>query len=321
VSSLTRVFGTSTVGLVGGAATGLRLTPQPRGIVLSDAGPLPDTGVTLLNRYAPFRATRVGVLGGIRRVHFRTVRGFDALTGQQDVGNGAFAGLLVAKGLPSFGESDLFLSGLAAAGGGGEHVYYASLVEVEGRRGTGLNQWDSVIGSGRTALYLGGGPGWLLLVDDQYSGGTRSLLPLQLALGDRQGGMLGYHESALAGAYRNIARTELRWSRPSVVRGADLGFSTFGQYGSVWAGDAPYGQTASRGTVGISILAAYPTGSKRVYRADLGIPLTRSGEGGGKIEVRFSSEDRTVVFWREPDDVSRARTGTVPTSLFAFPVR
>jgi hypothetical protein len=320
-SSIARVFGTSTVGLVGAAASGIRLTPQSRGVVLSDTGAAPDTGITLVNRYSPFRATRVGVLGGIRRVHFRTVRGFDALTALQDVPNGAFAGLFAAKGLPSFGESDMFLSGVGYAGGGGEHVYYGTLVEVEGRRGTGLNRWDSVIGSGRSALYLGRGPGWMLVVDDQYSGGTRSLLPLQLALGDRQGGMLGYRSSALAGAYRNIARTDLRWSRAALVRGADVGLAAFGQVGSVWAGDAPYGRTATRGTVGISVLAAYPTGSKRLYRADVGIPLVRGGEGGGKIEVRFSSEDRTQLFWREPDDVSRARTGTVPTNLFAFPAR
>jgi hypothetical protein len=320
-SAIARVFGTSTVGLVGAAASGLRLTPQPRGIVVSDTGLAPDTGVTLLNRYSSFRATRVGVLGGIRRVHFRTVRGFDGLTAQQDVANGAFAGLFVAKGLPSLGESDMFLSGIAYAGGGGAHVYYASLVQVDGRRGAGLDRWDSVIGSGRSAVYLGRGPGWVLVMDDQFSGGTRSKLPLQLALGDRQGGMLGYHESALAGAYRNIGRTEARWTGAALVHGADVGFAAFGQAGSIWAGDAPYGRTATRGTVGFSVLAAYPTGSKRLYRADFGIPLVRGGEGGGKIEVRFSSEDRTQLFWREPDDVSRARTGTVPTSLFAFPTR
>jgi hemolysin activation/secretion protein len=133
--------------------------------------------------------------------------------------------------------------------------------------------------------------------------------------------MLGYHESVFAGAYRNIARTEARWSGASLVRGADVGFAAFGQVGSVWAGDAPYGRTATRGSVGIGVLAAYPTGSKRTYRVDVGIPLVRSGEGGGKIEVRFSSEDRTQLFWREPRDVSRARTGTVPTDLFAFPTR
>jgi hypothetical protein len=320
-SSLYRVFGTSTVGLLGAAASGLRLTPQPRGIVVSDTGLARDTGTTLLGRYSRFGTTRVGVLGGVRRVTFRTVRGFDGLTAQQDVANGAFAGLYVAKGLPSFGDGDLFLSGIAYAGGGGTKVYVASLTQVEGRRGSGLNRWDSVIGSSRSALYLGRGPGWVFITEDQFSGGTRSLLPLQLALGDRQGGILGYHESALAGAYRNVARTELRWTGASLVRNADVGFATFTQVGTIWAGDAPYGRNATRTSVGVSVLAAYPTGSKRLYRADVGIPLTRNGEGGGKIEVRFASEDRTQQFWREPHDVSRARTGTVPTSLFAFPTR
>jgi hypothetical protein len=320
-SAISRVFGTSTVGLVGGAASGLELIPQPLGIVLSDSGPASDTGTTLANRYSRFKTARVGVLGGIRRVHFRPVRGFDGLTAQQDVANGAFAGLYVAKGLPSFGESDFFLSGVAYAGGGGAKVYYATLAQVEGRRGAGMNRWDSVIGSGRTAVYVGRGPGWVFVAEDQYSGGTRSLLPLQLALGDRQGGILGYRDSPLAGAHRNVVRTEVRWTGAALVRNADLAFATFSQVGSIWAGDAPYGRTATRSSAGISILAAYPTGSKRLYRADFGFPLTHRGEGGAGIEVRFTSEDRTQLFWREPDDVSRARTGTVPTSLFAFPTR
>jgi hypothetical protein len=320
-SSISRVLGRRTVGLVGLAASGLRLTPAARGIVVTDTGLARDTGTTLAGRYSYFSTTRVGVLGGLRRVTFRTVRGFDGLTAQQDVANGVFAGLYVAKGLPSFGASDLFLSGVAYAGGGGTKVYVASLAQVEGRRGAGLGHWDSVIGSGRSALYLGRGPGWVGVIEDQLSGGTRSLLPLQLALGDRQGGILGYHDASLAGAYRNVARGELRWTGAQLVRSADVAFAAFGQAGSIWAGDAPYGRTASRGTVGVSLLAAYPTGSKRMYRVDVGIPLTRGGDGGGKLEVRFASEDRTQLFWREPDDVSRARTGTVPTSLFAFPSR
>jgi hypothetical protein len=58
-----------------------------------------------------------------------------------------------------------------------------------------------------------------------------------------------------------------------------------------------------------------------VYRVDLGFPLTRGGAGGGKIEVRFSSEDRTTRFWEEPDDVARSRTGAAPSTLFAWPSR
>jgi hypothetical protein len=159
------------------------------------------------------------------------------------------------------------------------------------------------------------------MVDDQYSTGVRPLLPMQLWLGDWRGGVLGYHSSSLAGGHRNVARAEMRWSGESLVRGADVGASAFTQVGTIWAGDAPYGVNATRSSIGFSLLAAYPTTSKRLYRVDIGIPLQRGSGGGGGIEVRFTSEDRTQVFWREPDDVTRSRTGSTPSSLFAWPAQ
>jgi hypothetical protein len=54
---------------------------------------------------------------------------------------------------------------------------------------------------------------------------------------------------------------------------------------------------------------------------DLAFPLVTSGIGGGRIELRFGSEDRTSRFWEEPLDVARARTGTAPSALFAWPTR
>jgi hypothetical protein len=320
-SGFSRVFGVRTVGLVGLAASGVRLTPERVGIVVSDTGLAPDTGTTLLNRYSAFRSTRVGVLAGTRRLTYHTVRGFNGLTSNEDVASGVGAGVYVAKGLPSMGESDLFLSGVAYAGLANEQTLLGSFWEVEGRRGQGLGYWDSVIGSSRTAFYLGRGPGVVFYAEDQLTGGVRSLLPLQLALGDREGGMLGYHNSQLAGAKRNIVHAEVRWSGEARVKKADVGLATFTEVGSVWAGDAPYGSTATRATMGVSLLAAYPSGSKRVYRADIGIPLSHGGVGGGKLEVRFWSADLTQWFWREPSDVSYARTGPVPASLFAFPTR
>jgi len=317
-SSLTRVFGTSTVGLIGLGASGLHLTPAAAGIIVSDSGLVADTGGALRDRYLPFRSGRLGVIGAVRRVMFRTVRGFDGLSGQQDVASGIMTGLFVAKGLPAFGENDLFISGAAYGGWSASQVLVTALTQWEGRRGQGENDWDSVIGSGRGALYLGR-PGAVLVVEDRYAGGSRSRLPLQLALGDRQGGILGYHATALAGARRNVLHGEFRWSTPAAIRGADVGVAPFAELGSVWRGDAPYGVTATRSTLGFSILAAYPTRSRRLYRADIGFPLTR-GNGAG-IEVRFSSVERTREFWTEPDDVSRARTGAVPVSLFAWQTR
>jgi hypothetical protein len=320
-SGLARVFGTSTMGFVGGGVNGIRLDPAQAGIVVSDSGLAADTGTTLRSRYSPFKAGRIGVLGGLARVSFRTVRGFDALVAPQDVPNGALGGLFVAKGLSAFGENDVFLSSVVYAGISSDHMRLASAIEAEGRHGPGASQWDDLIGSSRTALYLGGGPGFLFVLDDRFAGGRRALLPFQLALGDRQGGILGYNASQLVGAYRNVARADLRWSKPALVRNADVGFATFTQVGSIWAGDAPYGSTTTRTSAGVSILAAYPTGSKRLYRVDVGIPLVRGGSGGGKIEVRFSSEDNTLQFWREPDDVLRSRIGGLPSAMFSLPVR
>lgn len=320
-STITRLFGTKTVALLGVGFSGIRVRPDTAGTVLTDTGAARDTGITLRNRYAPFRAGRLGVLGGVRRLTFQTVRGFDALTAPQDVASGVVGGLFVAHGLAVFGETDFFLSGGTYAGRATEHTLLAGVAQVEGRRVVGQSDWDSVIGSGRAAFYMGQGPGFLFILEDQYSSGVRPRLPMQLWLGDRSGGILGYHRSTLAGAQRNVARSELRWSGEALVRGADVGVATFGQVGTVWAGDAPYGVNATRATIGFSLLAAYPTRSKRLYRADIGVALRRGEQGGGRVEVRFTSEDRTQTSWRESEDVTRSRTGTTPAALFASPTQ
>ncbi|MDB4886878.1 MAG: hypothetical protein JWN79_2316 [Gemmatimonadetes bacterium] len=318
-STIIRAFGTRTVTLLGVGASGIRLTPDNRGVLVEDEGLRPDTGTTLNDRYQAFRAIRVGVLGGIRRVTFTPVRGFDGLAAQQDVATGIMTGLFAAHGIPSAGESDIFLSGGVYAGKGNEHMLLATVAQMEARRDQAANVWDSMVGSGRAAFYLTTAPGMLFVLDDRYSMGLDSRLPLQLDLGDRIGGILGYRTASIAGARRNAARAELRFSRQAMVRNADVGVAAFGESGTVWAGDVPYGRSATRATVGVSLLAAYPTRSKRLYRADIGIPLTPGGDGGGRIEVRFSSEDRTGLFWREPDDISRARTGPVASTLFVTP--
>jgi hypothetical protein len=316
-SAIARVFGTRTVALLGAGASGIHLDPATAGVIVSDTGLATDTGTVLRNRYQPFRTVRLGLLAGIRRVHFTPVRGFDALHGQQDVGSGIMTGLYAAHGVS--GERDIFLSGGIYAGRGGPRALLATVAQMEARHDPATNRWDNMIGSGRAAFYVKTGPGMLLTIDDRYSTGINSRLPLQLDLGDRIGGILGYRSASLAGARRNATRAELRFSREAMMRNADVGFATFGESGTVWAGDAPYGRTATRATVGVSVMAAYPSRSKRLYRADIGFPLTRAGTGGGKLEVRFTSEDRTGLFWREPDDISRARTGPVASTLFVTP--
>lgn len=321
VSGVVRLFGTSTVTLVGGALTGRRVDPGAAGVIVSDTGFTADTGTALRGRYSPFDVTRAGVILGLRRFHWIRVHGFDALTGAQDVPAGLSGALFVARGFPGMGEGDMFVSGATYAGIARPGMLLANLAEVEGRRDRVTSGWNSVVGSARTALYLGEAPGTVMILSDELSGGFRSRLPLQLTLSDRLGGIRGYRSSGVAGERRNVARGEVRHSRSSVIRGADLGVGAFGEVGTLIAGDAAYGWTGSRYSVGLSLLAAYPSRSKRLYRMDLAIPLARAGEGGGKVELRFSSEDRTTRFWEEPQDVARARTGEVPSKLFAWPTR
>ena len=318
-STLLRIFGTRTVALLGGAVTGREFDPAASGIVVDDTGFRADTGVTLRGKYRPLHVVRAGLLGGIRRVSFQKVSGFDALVASQDVMSGVAVGLFAARGMSNSGDRDVFLSSAMYAGASNRNALLATLAQVEGRRDPGGGPWNSVIGSARAALYWGRAPGVVLVLSDAMSGGTRSRLPLQVSFGDGDGGLPGYYRSGLSGERRNIGTAEVRWSAESLVRRADIGFAAFTEVGTLWAGDAPYGVNATRASVGLSLLAAYPTRAKRLYRADLAIPLTRSGEGAGRIELRFSSADRTQRFWREPDDVARARSGTEPGRLFAWP--
>ncbi len=320
-SALMRLFGTRTVALLGAALSGRRFDPAAAGIVIDDTGFRADTGIALRNRYEMFRVGRLGMLGGIRRVTFRTVNGFDALVGSQDVMNGAMLGLYAGKGISRFGERDMLFSSALYVGTSTQNALLATVALAEIRHDEERKEWNSGIGSARTAFYWGHAPGAMLVVDNEISAGWHSRLPLQLTFRDPLGGMSGYRTSALAGATRSVTRAELRWSAESMVRRADVGFAAFSEVGNLWKGDVPYGVTATRTSVGVSLLAAYPTKSKRLYRADLAIPLTRSGAGGGRIELRFSSADRTQGFWIEPNDVSRARTGVEPSRLFAWPTQ
>ena len=321
VSNLTRIFGTSTVALLGGAVTGRRFEPAAAGIVIDDTGLRADTGATLRNRYLMFKVARIGVTGGLRRVSFRAVNGFDALIGSQDVPHGAMIAAFAGKGLPQFGEGDVLLSSAMYAGAASGNAWLATLAQAEVRRDNRLEEWNSAIGSARSAFYWGNAPGTVLVLENELSVGWKSVLPLQLNFRDRDGGLIGYRNSGLAGARRSVSRAELRWSQASWVRRADVGFAAFTEVGQLWRGDAPYGKTATRAAAGISLLGAYPTRAKRLYRVDLAIPFTRNGNGAGGVEVRFSSVDRTQHFWTEPADVARARTGTEPARLFAWPTQ
>jgi hypothetical protein len=316
-SAIARAFGEKTITVLGFAGSRLHLVPADSGVLVTPEGLRPDTGIVLRGRYQPFSVSRAGVIAGLRHVRFTTVTGFDALFATQDVASGFMIGTLAAKSLPSFGEQDEFFSSAAYVGAANQNALVGAAAGVEGRR-TDVNRWDSVIGSGRAALYLKGGPQFHLLLSDEFSGGSRSRLPLQLSLDDPRGGLRGFRSSNLAGAARNVIRAEVRRNRERAIARADVGVALFTDAGQLWAGDAPYSVTTTQQSVGISFLAAYPTHSKRTYRLDIGMPVTNAGGRRGHLELRMTTEDRTERFWQEPDDVLRARTGAAPSTVFGW---
>lgn len=305
---------------LGAALTGVRDTPDAQGLLVSDTGLVADADSVLRGRYAPFDVLRPAVLVGARMVHYVTGRGFNTLGALEDLASGVQVGGLAGRGVHAWGANDVYLAGTVYAGRAAATSLAAIQLEIEGRRDFDVGGWNGLIASGRMAWYRQHGGPWLLRVSDEFSGGTLARLPLQLTLGDREGGLRGHHGSTLAGAWRNVARIEERWVRGTPVRNVDLGVAGFVEAGSLWAGSAPYGRSIPfRGSVGASVLAAYPAGSRRLLRLDVAVPSGRDGTRA--LEVRVSAEQMIGRFWQEPAEVTRARTGPVPSTLFTWRVQ
>jgi len=268
----------------------------------------------------PYRSGRINGLWGVRNIHFLRVTGFDALSGTQDVREGFQLGLLGGRSLAVLGSEndDIFVSGDMYAGMGSPLTFGAIQVQGEGRQDYNTNHWDGILGSGRAALYHKMTLRHTVVADGEWSGGWRQRLPFQLTLGDERGGVRGYRDSQTGGGQRVVGRIEDRWYIGRVKALADVGLAPFFDAGRLWAGDAAFGvNTPVRLGTGISLLVAVPPRSKRLFRLELGYPL--SNDPHAKFEIRVSVADLTRVFWDEPSDVKRSRESTVPSSIFNWP--
>ena len=291
-------------------------------VVVSESGLRPDTAAALTGRYESFRTTRINALWGIRNVRYLTVQGFDALTALQDVRTGFQLGALLGRSLPALGASDddIFVSGDLYAGAGTARSFVALETAAEGRQDGDTQRWDGILGSGRIAWYGKVGRRHTLIASHEMSAGWRQRIPFQLTLSDFDGGVRGYHGSRVVGAQRAVTRLEDHWFIGRFRALADVGLAPFVDAGTMRAGDAPFGvNTGSpRFGAGIGLLAAIPPRSKRLYRMDLAFPLSPDAHAK-RFELRISSGDETRDFLREPGDVRRSRSRTVPASVFTWP--
>ena len=320
VGGIVRIGPPGRLSLFGASLSSERTYPGLTPLIFTDAGPAVDTTAALGIAYTPARSARVNALWGVRNISFLRVRGFDALTGVQDVRRGFQLGTLFGRSLTVLGsrDDDIFLAMDVYAGGGTRNAFAAVQLLGEGRQDYDENRFDDILSRGRAIGYWRLASRHMLTTEIEWSGGWRQRIPFQLTLGDRDGGVRGYAASHAAGARRGIARVEERWFVGTPRDVADMGLAFFVDGGKLHAGDAPFGQnTPVRLGTGIGILAGFPPRSKQIWRLDIAVPI--GSDPDAKWELRLSGGDPTRTIWRDPDDVARARSRVVPTSVFTWP--
>jgi hypothetical protein len=159
-----------------------------------------------------------------------------------------------------------------------------------------------------------------LVATVDWAGIWKQRVPVQLPLGEIDGGVRGYHSSPDAGNIRFVSRLEDRWYVGQLRDQADVGMAVFGDAGRVWKGDAPLGYgvtTPMKFSAGLGILVAVPPGSKVTYRLDIARAL--SPDLRSRWEFRVSYVNAARFIYREPRDVRSGRELVTPSSVFTWP--
>lgn len=321
VGALARVGTVGRLKLLGLSITREDESTDSTPLLLTPQGVRPDTLGVAPDPYVPQNVMRANLLLGIRAIRFVPVLGFDALTGAQDIRVGVQAGIAVGHSLrigPAK-DNDRFLASNIYLGWGGEKWFAGAQGITEARYSVDRRRWENVLGSGRAAWYFRPAVRQTTILQAEWATGRRMQAPFQVSLADREGGLMGHRLSRDPGARRMVLRGEQRFVIPTRVRLADIGLATFAEAGRLWAErSVPYSvDTPWRGTIGVSLLAALPPRSRRLWRLDVGVPV--SSDPHKKFEVRLSAFDRSRTFWRDTRDVERSRERTAPTSLFTWP--
>ncbi len=303
-------------GFVGAALLGESVRIGDTATIVSDSGLLPAPNATFGTAYPSLSVVRVAAIAGFRSVHFMPVRGFDALTAQQDVGVGIQLHLIVGPSIwAAEGRTGTFAAGDVYVGMGHESSFASVHILSEVRGDNSAPKWHGMVSSARLSWYGRPARRWTHVVSLDLAAVRHLDFPAQLTFRDADGGIAGFLRDREAGGSRAVARVESRRLIGLFRSRADFAAAAFVDAGRLWAGDVPYGQTTPvRASLGVSLLGAYPSGGKRMYRIDVAYPLNPA-PGGSRLEVRVSALDRTRLLWLEPRDVSRVRTGAVPATL------
>jgi hypothetical protein len=294
-----------------------RLTTDATARIITDSGFVVSGDSLLDGRYPVQDETRLAAVVGMRFLRYQRVYGFDALTGAQDMGRGVQLSALIGRGVGA-GDHGLVASADLYAGTGSETSFLALRTQWESQRHPAEGMWGDVVGSGRLAWYYKPSESGTWISSLELSGGWRERSPFQLTLGDRQGGLRGYHGAPIPGARRLVMRVERRWVLGSITRFDNIGIAAFGDAGKMWAGNVPYGVTSAvKTSLGLSLLASVPRQSRRLIRVDFAMPMGHTPHTG--FQMRASITTPILGLWKEPRDVSRARSLALSSDVFTWP--
>jgi hypothetical protein len=290
-------------------------------ILISANGTSPDSAFPLDARYASHTTSRLNALVGYRNLRYVSTTGFEGLRDVADVPEGIEIGALIGKSPPFLGsrDHDMLVGAEVYAGRAGSVSSVQLQADAEARRPDAGAAWDGLLTSGRLAWHERANASQMFVTSLEWGGGWHVRVPFRVSLAGTEGGIRGMSEGLEQGGRRAVLRLEDRLLLSSPGAGvADLGVAFFVDAGRLWAGDVPYGRTTPlRYSTGISLLAAVPSHSARLWRLDLAL-ASRPGRGP-RFAVRLSHNDQLIGFWQEPHDVAMARERSVPASLFNWP--
>jgi len=284
-------------------------------------GPAPALDTTarrlLAGRFEEQRRLRAHLFLGARRIRFAPFRGLDAVHALEDVPLGTQAGLVLGKSL--FGGAGLQHDWFAAmelstgAQAGGRLLVFTR-AKVEGRYLTATGGWDGVLADGQVLAYELGRRTTTVL-SAEAAGGWDTRTPFQLLLAGADG-VRGYGMAAIPVGRRIVLRAERRYFLGNVLGFADAGAAVFAEGARGWAGDAAFGENSGMvGTVGAGLRLAAPRGSRRTYRFDVAMPVTR----GLGPQFTLAIGQQFGIFHGEPQDVVRSRETISSVTVFDFP--
>jgi hypothetical protein len=334
VGSVMRLGRRGNLTLFGVALAG-EWTEYPRDYLSTDGGgdtPMTqqapgDPDVPLVTGLDTLSSVRVVFLAGQRNVYFQRRRALDAVRGTEDVRLGVEAEVAVGRSLSAFSDDDDLMVdvGFSFAGAPVRSVVAGVRATASGRRDFGAEagsfEWRSVFGQADGWAYWrpSDASRHTFVVAGSMVGGWRTTVPFQLTLGNRAG-LRGFPTHAYPGERRMVATLEHRmylgWPYPRLF---DLGTAAFVDVGKIWEGGDTYGETSPWATsLGAGLRLAFPPGSRRTYRLDIAVPVTR---GYSARDVVFTFGVGQAIGRDQGDDSQLRRSSRrgVSASLFNFP--